>query len=728
MTDSDVSTEHAPSPSPSTPPVAAVRPVERTHHGDTVIDPYEWLRDKTDPEVIAHLEAENAWTQARTEHLAGLRQEIFDDINARTLQTDLSVPEFTRHSDGAAYWYYVRTIEGSDYPIWCRVGAPDRDLVPDPSGEIIGEQVLLDGNVEAEGHEFFSLGAFAVSPDGSQLAFSVDNSGDERFDLAVRDLTTGQTLGPFLHDIAWGASWAGNTHLAYTRVDEAWRPHQVWMHTLQTDPSTDTLIFAEADERYWVGVDESRDRNWLVIHNGSRLTSEALILPADQPLAAPRQVTARRENLDYSVEVGDGELFILHNADSPDFQISRAALSWQPDADELAPESAWTPVAGPTPGVRYTGVDAYRDFTVVSRRRDGLAGLQVHLGGEMMPVPFDEVLYEAQTSGSEDIDTDRFRLTFTSLVTPATVLEYRPATRQLTELKRTPVLSHPVHGEYVAEDYLQERQWVTASDGTQIPLSIVRHQDTPVDGTAPLLLYGYGSYEISIPPAFSIARLSLLDRGFIYVISHIRGGGEMGRAWYDDGKMLTKKNTFTDYVDSARWLVDQGYTSPERLAAEGRSAGGLLMGAIINLAPDLFRAVHAGVPFVDALTTILDPSLPLTVTEWEEWGDPLHDAEVYAYMKSYTPYENVGTRRHPAILATTGLNDTRVYYVEPAKWVARLRDRVEASAERPILLRTEMVAGHAGVTGRYDKWRELAFELAWLIDQVGTTTGAGTPR
>ncbi|WP_203566585.1 S9 family peptidase [Aestuariimicrobium ganziense] len=704
------------------PPVAERRPIVREHHGEVFEDPYEWMRDKTSPEVIAHLQAENAYTEQVTAHLEALRTEVYDSIVARTQLTDVSVPEYCTHTSGQAYWYYTRTVEGQQYPIWCRVPATDRDHRPDPSSAVEGEQVLLDGNIEAEGHEFFSLGAFSVSPDGSMLAYSVDNAGDERFDVSLRVFAQDRTFGPFLTGVGHGIAWVGDERLVYTRVDEAWRPHEVWMHELQSDPATDRLVFSEPDERYWLGAVESRDRRWIVIADGSKLTAEWWLLPIDQPQADPRPVARRTEGLDYEVEVGDGEVFILHNANSDDFQVSRAPLDWEREGDELAPRESWRDFAGPSDGVRYTGVDAYRGHVVVSRRRDGLAGIEVHdlaaAGPQgVRPVVFDDPVHEAEAVSGDDVDTDRVRIRYTSLRTPASVLEYHFDSADLETLKVTPVLDHPVHGPYRREDYVEERQWATAGDGTLVPLSIIRRADVPLDGSSPCLLYGYGSYEICIPPTFSIPRLSLLDHGFTYVIAHIRGGGEMGRAWYDQGKTLAKKNTFTDFVDAARWLVDHGYTSPDRLVAEGRSAGGLLVGAATNLAPELFRAVHAGVAFVDCLTTVLDPSLPLVVTEWEEWGDPLHDPEVYRYMASYAPYENIAAVRYPAILATTGLNDTRVEVVEPTKWVQQLRHTTVADPDRPVLQRTEMVAGHAGVTGRYEKWRELAFELAWTIDQ-----------
>jgi oligopeptidase B len=395
----------------------------------------------------------------------------------------------------------------------------------------------------------------------------------------------------------------------------------------------------------------------------------------------------------------------------------------QAPLDASGPEQ-WETVLPHQPGVRLLGVSAYASHAVVSLRRDGLTALHVlprDAAGDFGPgsdIAFTEVLHTVDAPGDAEYDTPTIRLSYASMLTPDSVYDYRLATGELTLLKRTPVLDDPTWGPYRPEDYVQERGWATAADGTRVPLSIVRRADLTLDGTAPALLYGYGSYEISIDPTFSLARLSLLDRGVVFAIAHIRGGGELGRGWYEHGKTLTKRNTFTDFVACADYLLEHGYTSPDRLAARGASAGGLLMGAVANLAPEKFRAVHAGVPFVDALTTILDPELPLTVIEWEEWGDPLHDPEVYAYMKSYTPYENVTAQAYPAILATTSLNDTRVFFVEPAKWVAALRETATNPAERPILLKTEMVAGHGGVSGRYKSWRETAFEYAWILDQI----------
>lgn len=704
------------------PPRAERRPVERVHHGDVVVDPYDWLRAKDDPAVIAYLEAENAYTQARIAHLQPRIEEIFGEIKARTRQTDLTVPTFRAHPGGAAYWYYLRTVEGAEYPIYCRVPAGDPgDAPPDVESEIEGEQVLLDGNLEAGGREFFSLGGLAVSPGGSLLAYAVDDSGAERFTLRIKDLATGEVLPEVIPDTAYGLAWAGDSHLFYTRADEAWRPYVVLRHRLGTEAGTDPAVFTEPDERFWVGVEASRDLEYVLIGSASKLTSECRLLSTGDPEDEPRVVAPRRQGVEYDVEPAGDRLLIVHNDGALDFQLAQAPL------DATGPEH-WTPVLAHQPGVRIVAAHAYARHVVVSLRRDGLTGLHVlPRTGEALPggfgpgagVAFDEPLYTVEAPGDAMYDTGTVRVTYESMLTPESVYDYRLDTGELVLRKRTPVLPDPRFGPYRPADYRQERGWATAEDGTQVPLSIVRRADVPRDGTAPALLYGYGSYEIPIDPTFSIPRLSLLDRGVVFAIAHVRGGGELGRSWYEQGKALTKKNTFTDFVACARWLTDSGYTAPDRLAARGGSAGGLLIGAAVNLAPEAFRAVHAQVPFVDALTTILDPDLPLTVMEWEEWGDPLHDPAVYAYMKSYSPYENVRPVTYPAILATTSLNDTRVYYVEPAKWVAALRATATNPPDRPILLKTEMVAGHGGVSGRYKSWRETAFEYAWILDQIG---------
>ena len=703
--------------SPPVPPAAQRREIVRSHHGEDVTDAYEWLRDKTDPEVIAHLEAENAWTEARTEHLGGLREAIFEEIKGRTQETDLSVP--VRHRD---WWYYTRTIEGQQYAVHGRVAVDDTAERPvlDPGSAPEGEEVLLDGNAEAAGEEFFSLGAFDVSPAGDQLAYAVDTTGDERFDLRVKDLTTGEVVDTAVTGIGYGTAWsAEGDHLFYTRVDDAWRPFQVWRHAVGTPADQDVLVFQEDDERFWMGVGSSRDDRHVVIGLGSKNTSEFRILEADDPTGEFRVVAPRQEGLEYDVEPAGDRLWIVHNRDHQDFALAVAPL------DSSSAED-WTTVLPGEEGVRINGVDAFAGHLAVSLRREGLTQVQVlPLSTDGRPVgagyqvPVEEEVYSIDTGANPTYDTDTLQVVIESLVTPRSVYDLDLATGELTLVKRQPVL-----GGYDPQDYQQHRLWATAADGTRIPISLVARKDVVPDRTAPGLLYGYGSYEISIDPYFSVSRLSYLDRGVVYAVAHVRGGGEMGRGWYESGRLEHKTNTFTDFIACADHVIDSGWVAADRLGAEGRSAGGLLMGAVVNLAPERFRAVHAGVAFVDALTTILDPSLPLTVGEWEEWGNPLESADIYALMRSYTPYENIRPAQYPAILATTGLNDTRVFFVEPAKWVARLRETVTNDPhERPILLKTEMVAGHGGKTGRYDAWRETAFEIAFMLDQLGA---AGT--
>ena len=703
------------------PPRAARVDVVRSHHGEDVTDPYEWLRDKTDPEVVAHLEAENAYTEARTSHLDGLRERIFTEIKDRVQQTDLSVP--VRHRD---WWYYSRTIEGEQYAVHGRVAvgeSPERPEL-DPGAAPEGEQVLLDGNAEAQGEEFFSLGAFDVTPHGERLAYAVDTTGDERFDLRVKDLETGAVVDDAVTGIGYGTAWSvDGEHLFYTRVDDAWRPFQVWRHQVGTPAQDDVLVHEEDDERFWMGVGTSRDDRHVLIWLGSKNTSEVRLVDAEDPTGAVRVVAPREEGVEYDVEPAGDRLWIVHNRDHRDFALA-VAPAGSTSADD------WSTVLPGEDGVRLAGVEAFAGHLVLSLRRDGLTQLQVlplscegRPVGEGYQVPVDEAVYTIESGSNPTYDTDTLQVLVESMVTPRSVYDLDLGSGTLTLVKRQPVL-----GGYDPQDYQQLRLWATAQDGTRVPISLVARADLSPDGTHPGLLYGYGSYEISVDPHFSVSRLSYLDRGVVYAVAHVRGGGELGRGWYEDGRMERKTNTFTDFVACAEHLVATGWVAPDRLAAEGRSAGGLLMGAVLNLAPERFRVVHAGVAFVDALTTILDPSLPLTVSEWEEWGNPVESAQIYALMRSYTPYENIRPVDYPAILATTGLNDTRVYYVEPAKWVARLRETVTSDPQdRPILLKTEMVAGHGGKTGRYDAWRETAFEIAFVLDQLDATQVDATP-
>jgi oligopeptidase B len=685
------------------PPVAARKPVERRHHGDVFVDDYEWLRDKTDDEVLAYLRAENSYTEARTAHLESLREAIFKEISDRTLQTDLSVP-----ARRGGYWYYSRTIEGKQYSIHCRVKV-DGDEPPATDGDIPGEEVMLDGNEVAGDSEFFSLGTVDVSPDGRLLAYSVDLKGDERFTLRIKDLSTGALLPDELPEVHYGSAWsADGSTIFYVKVDDAWRPYQVWRHTLGSTADRDVLVMEEPDERFWVSVDLTRNEQAIQISLGSKLTSEVWLLDANDPAGQPVVVAPRREGVEYDVEHAGDQLLITHNVDAANFSLATAPLDAPGD---------WTTFIEGDETSRLLGVDAFADHVILFRRRTALTELAIMRRtadgfGAPEVLQFEEPIYTVSPGRNDEWHDTRYRFGYTSLVTPGSTYDVDVATGERRLLKQQPVL-----GGVDLSAYTQYREWATAPDGTKVPISLVARKDVTKNGNAPVVLYGYGSYESSMDPWFSIPRLSLLDRGVVFAIAHVRGGGELGRHWYDDGKMLAKRNTFTDFIASAEHLVKEGWTRPERIVAQGGSAGGLLMGAVANLAPRAFGGIVAEVPFVDALTTILDPSLPLTVTEWEEWGNPLEDAAVYRYMKSYSPYENVTAQEYPRILAITSLNDTRVFFVEPAKWVAKLR--ATATGDVDVLLKTEMEAGHGGRSGRYDAWRELAFSLAWVLDTLG---------
>jgi oligopeptidase B len=699
-------------------PVAKRIGTTRLFHGDEFIDHYEWLRDKSDPEVLAHLEAENAHVEEVTANQEPLRQQIFDEIKARTKETDLSVP--LRRGD---WWYYGRSFEGKQYGVHCRcpISGPEDWTPPvlDEHTDIAGEQVLLDENVEAEGHDFFAVGASAVSPDGNLLAYSVDVKGDERYTLRFKDLRTGELYPDRITGIAAGITWAADsTTVYYTTVDDSWRPDTVWRHRLG-HTGHDEQVFNEPDERFWVAVGRTRSNAYIIIAAGSSITSEVRLADAHDPDAQFAVVLPRRDGVEYSVEHavvgGQDRLLILHNDGAPNFTLVEARV------DDPAEQRTLIP---PSDDVRLEDVDAFSDHLVVHYRRDGLPALQIwpiegDSYGTPEPIGFDSELMACGLAGNPNWSSPRMRIGATSFLTPMRIYDIDLATGERMLLREQPVL-----GDFRREDYVERRDWAVADDGTRIPLSVMHRRG--IDFPAPAVLYGYGAYESSEDPRFSIARLSLLDRGMVFAVAHIRGGGEMGRMWYERGKLLEKKNTFTDFIAAATHLADTGITRPKNLVALGGSAGGLLMGAVANMAPHLFAGILAAVPFVDPLTTILDPALPLTVTEWDEWGNPIEDRDVYFYMKSYSPYENVEAKDYPAILAMTSLNDTRVFYVEPAKWVAALR---HAKTDRnPVLLRTQMAAGHGGISGRYERWKEAAFQYAWLLvtadpDRFGVRDG-----
>jgi oligopeptidase B len=702
-----------------------------TRHGDARVDPYYWLMDRESEEVLGHLRAENEFLTASTTSLKGLENELFEEIKSRIEETDISVP--TLHY---GWWYFERTREGLNYPIFSRVRAAPGVLTPpivDPTTTLAGEQVVLDENLEAGDSDYLSVGVLDVSPDGAWVAVGTDFDGDELHRVTLRPLAGQAPIDDELDDVYYGFAWAkGSHHFFYTRVDDAQRPYQLWRHELGTDPGNDVLVFQEDDAQFNLSVARSRDDAVIVVQLGSSMTTEVHYLDAGEPTSPLTLLEARRLGIEYGVEhfidhAGVAWWLKVTNEDATDFRL----LARRVEGGE------WREVIAERPGSRLDGVDAFKGFFAISERHDGCASVRyvrAASGADPLEGLLERsIVIEGPTSPSTvalsanpNYDTTQLRVMITSLVTPRFVADVDIATGETFVRKQQTVL-----GGYDESNYVTGRLWVQASDGERIPVSIVARKDVVRgDGdelgprsASPFLLYGYGSYEISIDPGFSSLRLSLLDRGVIFAIAHIRGGGEMGRSWYEMGKLSQKPTTFSDFVAVARALVRDGWTTPEQLAIRGGSAGGLLMGAAMNLAPDLFRAVVAEVPFVDALTTMLDASLPLTVGEWEEWGNPDASASAYRTMKSYSPYDNVTAkndddtpRTYPHVYATGGLNDPRVGFWEPTKWVLKLRD---LNPDNVAYLKTEMGAGHGGPSGRYDAWRDEAQVLAWTLNEIG---------
>jgi oligopeptidase B len=701
------------------PPAPACHPAELEAHGDVRIDDWYWLADREDPAVIEHLVAENTYTEAVTAATAGLRDQLFKEMVARIEETDLSVP-----ARKGPWLYYSRTVKGSNYGIHCRRPAGTGD---EAEGD---EEVILDENILAEGHDYFALGNLAISPDHRWLAYSTDTSGGERYTMRFRDLDNGDESTESLVDTSYGVAWANdNATVFFVRVDEAMRPHQLWRHQVGTAPSGDVLVYEEPDEHYYLGVGRTKDDRYILCALDSKVTSEVRVLSADDPGGEFTIVEPRRQGIEYSVDHdrGDpdkgrqGRFLIVTNDGAEDFRLMASP-------DDAPGRASWTEVIPAREGVRLDAVDPFANHLVVYEREDGETRIRVidAVTGVSTPVDQPEAPSTVWGGANPEYDSTTLRYEYTSMVTPRSVFDLDLETGKLELRKRQPVL-----GDFDPDRYATERRWARAEDGTRVPISLVYRTDLVAAGAgagAPCLLYGYGSYEASMDPTFSSLRLSLLDRGFVFAIAHVRGGGEMGRRWYEAGKFLSKPNTFSDFVACAHTLIDEGWTSPDRLVARGGSAGGLLMGAVANLAPELFRAIVAEVPFVDCLTTILDDTLPLTVLEWEEWGNPVEDPEVYAVMKAYSPYDNVRSVdqhgvpvRYPDILATGGLSDPRVGFWEPAKWVAKLR---AANPENRVLLKTEMGAGHGGPSGRYDAWKDEAFVYAFILETLGLT-GAG---
>ncbi|MAT04161.1 MAG: oligopeptidase B [Acidimicrobiaceae bacterium] len=666
-------------------PRAARRPHTWQRATGPVDDPYAWLRDRNDPATIEYLEAENAYADAWFGERQELLDALFDEIKSRVQETDESAP--VRFGD----WFYAaRTVEGQSYPIHCR----------GRTAATASEQVLLDQNVEAEGHEFFDLGAFEVSLDHRRLAWSADVTGAEHYTLRIRDLATGDDLVDELHDSTWaGVAWSSETdYLFYVMPDEQERPYRVMRHRVGTPQQDDVEVYRDDDERFFVGIGGTRSGEWIVIQSGSKLSSESLLIPADDPTATPTVVRPRTTDVEYHVDHWGDRFVILTNDDAIDFRVMEAPLD--------AP-AEWTELIGHEPGRRITGIEPFAGHLALHEWRHGQPQIRVvHRAGAQQVLAIDPEPHDVEFGPNEEWDTTVLRLTHQSMTTPGRVIDVDVTTGAVAVVKQTPTPNVDL------DAYVSQRLWATAEDGTEVPVDIVRHVDTQLDGTAPCCVYAYGSYEASMPPWFSVARLSLLDRGVVFALAHPRGGGELGRNWYLDGKLLDKRNTFTDTLAVRDHLVETHVAAPDRLTVRGGSAGGLLVGACVTMRPDGFAAAVAEVPFVDVVSTMSDPSLPLTVTEWEEWGDPR--AEPFAsYIASYSPYDNTAPGAYPALYITAGLNDPRVSFHEPAKWTAKLRE--VRTNDAPLLLRTEMGAGHAGPSGRYEAWRDEARTLAFIL-------------
>jgi oligopeptidase B len=663
-----------------------------TNHGVTRQDPYYWLRERENPEVVAYLEAENAYTEAATAHLRGLEDRLFEEIVGRIQQDESSPPVF---EDG--YHYYTRFEEGKEYPVYAR----RRGSMEAP------EEVLLDANERAEGHGYYAVGAFEVTEDGRLMAFAEDTVGRRIYTIRFKDLQTGEMLPDALYPAAPAMAWANDGRtLFFVRQDlETLREYQVLRHRLGGDPEAAEVAFQEDDTEFSVSIARSKSDRFLLVGSNQTLADEYRYLDADDPDGDFVVFRPRERGHEYGLQhAGDHWYVRTNEGGATNFRLVRAPTA--------APE-AWEDLVPHRDDVLLERFDVFEGFVVTQEREGGLSRLRVRQkdGALDHEVDFGEPAYAASLGATPEYATGVVRYTYSSMTTPQSAYDYDMADREAALVKRQPVL-----GDFDPARYVTERLWATAEDGTGVPISVVRRRETPVDGTAPLLLYGYGSYGSSSAAAFSIPRLSLLDRGFVYAIAHVRGGQEMGRRWYDDGKLLRKMNTFTDFIAAAEHLVMDGYADPERLYAQGGSAGGLLMGAVVNLRPELWDGVVANVPFVDVVTTMLDETIPLTTFEYDEWGNPA-DSTFFRYMLAYSPYDNVEAKGYPPLLVTTGLHDSQVQYWEPAKWVARLRDL--KTDRNPLLLRTNMEAGHGGASGRFRRYREIAFEYAWLLDRAG---------
>jgi oligopeptidase B len=692
-------------PTATAPPIAPVHHTEKQLHGHTLVDDYAWLRDRENPEVPAYLEAENAYCNEVMEPTKPLQKTLYDEMVSHIKETDVSVP----FRDGA-FWYYSRTEQGAQYPIYCRKRANVASLDEFP-GDAAAEEVILDINELAKGESYMAVSGLTVSDDGNLLAYSIDNKGFRQYTLQVKDLRNGMLMPERVErvgSIVWAAD---NTTLFYTVEDESQkRQFQLYRHTLGSPHSQDTLLYEESDERFNIGSGRTRDGKFIILQSSSHTTTEEHFLAADQPFDDWTLIEPRQENIEYYADHRHGLFYLRTNDRGRNFRLVTTPV-------ETPSQSNWKEVIPHREATMLEEVDLFAPFFVACERTNGLEHLRIFTfenDGEATAAPreitFPEPVYSAHPHINRVFDTTKFRYGYQSFVTPSSVYEYDVRTGESKLLKQL-----EVPGGFDRSLYRSERLFATAPDGTQVPVSIVYRADRFQPGTNPLFVYGYGSYGYSLPIGFSSNRLSLLDRGFVMAYAHIRGGGDLGKPWHDDGRLMRKRNTFTDFIAVTEHLLAKGYGDPKRVAIEGGSAGGLLMGAVSNLRPDLFRAVISHVPFVDVMNTMLDTSLPLTVPEYEEWGDP-NQKEAFEYMLSYSPYDNVEAKAYPAMLVKTSLYDSQVMYWEPAKYVAKLRSLKKDG--NVLLFHTNMTAGHSGASGRYDYLNEVAMDYAFLLREL----------
>lgn len=671
-------------------PIAKKIPKELTLHNHTRIDNYFWLNDRENPEVIAYLEAENAYTKEQLKNTETLQKELFDEITGKIVKDDASVPY---KSNG--YWYYARYEDGKEYPIYCR----KKDSLENK------EIIILDVNELAEGHAYYSVGGMSISPDNKTLAFGVDTVSRRIYNIHFKNLETNEILSEIIPNTTGGATWANdNKTLFYTQKDlTTLRSHKIFKHEFGTGKGTQ--VFHETDDTFGTYVYKSKSKEYIIIGSYSTVSTEYRILSASNPHGEFKMFAPRERDLEYSIAHLGNEFYVLTNLEAKNFRVMKTSV------DKTEKEN-WAEVIPHRENVRVEGIDLYTDYLVVEERENGLNKIRIinTKTKEEHYLDFREDTYSAFTTTNIEFNTTKLRYGYESLTTPFSAIEYDMETKEKKVLKETKVV-----GDFNKNDYQSERLWATAKDGTKVPISLVYKKGIKKDGTNPLLQYAYGSYGSSMDPYFSISRLSLLDRGFVFAIAHIRGGEDLGRQWYEDGKLLKKKNTFTDFIDCSEFLIAEGFTSKEKLFAMGGSAGGLLMGAVANMRPDLYKGMVAQVPFVDVISTMIDESIPLTTGEYDEWGNP-NNKEYYDYILSYSPYDNVEKKDYPNMLVTTGLHDSQVQYWEPAKWVAKLRDY--KTDNNTLLLYTNMDAGHGGASGRFEPYKEVALEYAFLLNLV----------